>query len=376
MAKKIMICFDGTNNEPSDAMQKTSPFKRNKVKDCSISNVLKLHLMFGGNLKNTLKSPQQQSFYYPGVGTYRGKLWELFNAALALPAGDITTIIRAARKDLKKTYEPGDQIFIFGFSRGAAIARRFASLLVKEPEKYFKTPPEQDPRPVRFLGVFDTVASIGSPNLSDDEMPAFDVVFQGGYTISPAIAEALHLVSIDENRKAFKPTLMNQDGRVTEVWFPGVHSDIGGGYWKDSLSDVSLEFMLRYLRRLDASIRILKSEEIDYRRLSPDDPNILIEEDDLKMNPSIQGTLHTHERSGLVAEVTLCNRVIRVLKNDRPAPNASPLVIADIARRVMDTDYDPAPLRRTAHRLIGMDGLIQKDDRGKDKIFTGTRNYF
>jgi hypothetical protein len=152
MAKKIMICFDGTNNEPSDAMQKTSPFKRNKVKDCSISNVLKLHLMFGGNLKNTLKSPQQQSFYYPGVGTYRGKLWELFNAALALPAGDITTIIRAARKDLKKTYEPGDQIFIFGFSRGAAIARRFASLLVKEPKKYFKTPPEQDSGPYGSWG--------------------------------------------------------------------------------------------------------------------------------------------------------------------------------------------------------------------------------
>lgn len=383
MPKNIMFCFDGTNNDPNDAVQETSPFGGDHIKDSSITNVLKLHLRFGGNLGNTLKTPQQHSFYYPGVGTYGGRLKKLINMALALPIGDVRTIISAAREDLKKTYEPGDQIFIFGFSRGAAIARRFASKMVIESEKFFQDgripdwKSEPVPVPVRFLGVFDTVASIGLPDLSDDDLPDYEVKFQGGFTISPAIKEALHLVSIDENRKAFKPTLMNQDGRVTEVWFPGVHSDIGGGYWRDFLSDVTLEFMLGRIRKLQAAVTLLEPNQIQYANLAPGARDILIEEDDLKMNPSIQGTLHEHERDAILEKITLSKRNVEVWKNDRPVLDVTPLVIEDIKDRVKgDHDYAPAALRGIAHRLISMDGVIRLDPAtGMEQLFTGTRNY-
>ena len=85
----------------------------------------------------------------------------LFNAGFAPSNLDIGTILYNARKDLKAVWEPGDSIFLFGFSRGAAIARKFASqldraLLEKTPENG----KEPGQRPIRFVGVFDTVASI------------------------------------------------------------------------------------------------------------------------------------------------------------------------------------------------------------------------
>ena len=92
------------------------------------------------------------------------------------------------------------------------------------------------------MGVFDTVASIGKPNLHEDDKPVSDVVFENQH-IAPSIQEALHLVSLDERRKAVMPTLMNAEDRVTEVWFAGAHSDVGGGYSDASLADVALLWM-------------------------------------------------------------------------------------------------------------------------------------
>lgn len=376
MPKNIIFCFDGTKNEPGNAVQKTNPFKRDQKKDSSISNVLKLHLMFGGNLDNSLKTTDQHSLYYPGVGTYGGKLKQLLNAALALPNGDIRTIIGAARADLKRLYKDGDQIYIFGFSRGAAIARRFASLLHKEPAEYFSVAPAPK-NPVRFLGVFDTVASIGSPDLKDEDLPKYDVMFQGGFTVSPAVQEALHVVSIDENRKAFKPTLMNAEDRITEIWFPGVHSDIGGGYWKDALSDAALDFMLRHMKRREFPVRIYSLDEINFTALAPAEENFTIERDDLELAPSALGTLHTHNRGSVSGKVTLQTRIIQVLKKDKPAPGITPLAFAGVAQRVReDGAYNPKALRDIAHRLIDRYGVIHTDAAGKERLFTGTRNYF
>ena len=72
MPKNIIICFDGTGNEPLDALQKKKLFK---VEDASISNILKLHFMFGGTLQpgvmsEKINSDKQLSLYYSGVGTY------------------------------------------------------------------------------------------------------------------------------------------------------------------------------------------------------------------------------------------------------------------------------------------------------------------
>jgi hypothetical protein len=106
--------------------------------------------------------------------------------------------------------------------------------------------------------VFDTVAATrGSLDLNPDTYPASGIVFENG-TIGKNIEKAVHLVSIDEKRLAFQPTLFNKDDRVTEVWFSGVHSDVGGGYWYDGLSDITLKFMIDSIKgnplKLDAGL--------------------------------------------------------------------------------------------------------------------------
>jgi len=128
MPRNLIFCFDGTCNEPADAAQDNT--RSGGLEDNNISNILKLHLLFGGDLKdgNAHQLPQQ-SLYYPGVGTYGSKLKRLFNAGLALT--EVGRIIDDGLKDLDRHYQKGDRIFVFGFSRGAAIARRFCSVLSK-----------------------------------------------------------------------------------------------------------------------------------------------------------------------------------------------------------------------------------------------------
>ena len=126
--KKIILCFDGTSNDPEDA--------GDFLNDSSVSNILKLHVMLGGKLtplnESNQQTPNQHSFYYSGVGTRGNWLIKKMNSMFAPPYGDIEDINKQASDDLKDYYEDGEQIYIFGFSRGAAIARMFASRCKKK----------------------------------------------------------------------------------------------------------------------------------------------------------------------------------------------------------------------------------------------------
>jgi len=94
---------------------------------------------------------------------------------------------------------------------------------------------------IAFLGVFDTVVESSSAGASEDIK---DLDVDGVDSSLPEyVKRAVHFVSIDEDRSPFKPTLFNKDQRVTEVWCPGIHSDIGGGYYYDGLSDNILKLM-------------------------------------------------------------------------------------------------------------------------------------
>ena len=127
--KKIVISFDGTCNEPEDAEQERGFFGLGSLEDDSITNVLKLHLMLGGDLKGSSAFEDQLCFYFSGVGTYGSKIQRAFNAGLALQRLDADHIMLAATRALRAVYEHGDEVFVFGFSRGSALARQFASLL-------------------------------------------------------------------------------------------------------------------------------------------------------------------------------------------------------------------------------------------------------
>ena len=148
MSKNLIFCFDGTSNQPGDAVQDVSR-RTGAIEDDNVTNIFKLHLLFGGDLEDGRVFDDQLSLYYSGVGTHGKKIKRIFNAALAPSNGDVGRIIKDGIKDLRTHYENGDQLFVFGFSRGAAIARIFASRL----PVYFE---DNSPR-VRFLGVFDTV---------------------------------------------------------------------------------------------------------------------------------------------------------------------------------------------------------------------------
>jgi uncharacterized protein (DUF2235 family) len=319
---KLIFNFDGTCNDPEDAAD--------FFEDSNISNIMKLHAFFGGKLsplneKND-DTPGQHSLYYSGVGTRGNWLWKKINAMVAPPHGDMEDIIEQAKDDLKKHYNDGDEIYIFGFSRGAAIARMFAAHCRKD---------------VVFLGVFDTVAATqGSLDLNPDTYPASGIVFENG-TMGAHIQKAVHLVSVDEKRLAFQPTLFNIDDRITEVWFAGIHSDIGGSYWFDGLSDITLNFMLG---KIENDLQVLPNTEINYGHLKIKGAQDCICWDDLNIKPLSNGVLHEQKRKGIKAK-TLSPRLVRVNVNDHPSTEI-PTIHHSVCDRFREvTSYRPYALR-------------------------------
>ncbi len=348
--KNIILCFDGTCNDPSDA----GDFFSNS----SISNVLKMHALFGGSLnpanRANPKLKNQRSFYYSGVGTHGGWLRQAYNAMFAPQGSDMEDIIAEASKDLNRVYPEGDNIFIFGFSRGAAIARIFAARHVGK-------------RPVQLLGVFDTVAAIkGSLDLKRSTLPASGILFENG-TLARHVKRAVHLVAIDEKRLAFQPTLFNLDRRrVTEVWFAGVHSDIGGGYWFDGLSDIALDFMCSAAK--EAGLKVLSPSEIRYSTLKDPDrdhngPEDAICKDDIAILPLATGTLHEQQRSGMGAR-TLGTRLIRVNEKDEPGKEL-PIIHHSVVERFNKVpDYRPYALRNGKFVVLMPDGSLSTPQTG------------
>lgn len=339
--KKLIFCFDGTCNAPEDS--------EDYFEDSSISNVLKLHAFLGGKLNplnaaNT-NTPKQHSFYYSGVGTRGNWLKRKFNALFAPPYGDMDDILDEAKNDLEKNYTTGDEIYIFGFSRGAAIARMFAAHLQQT---------------VTFLGVFDTVAATrGSLDLNPESYPASGIVFENG-SIGKHIQKALHILSLDEKRILFQPTLFNKDNRVTEVWFSGVHSDIGGSYWFDGLSDVTLQFMIDNIQPM---LQVLTLSDIDFSDLKIQGAQDTMCVDDLSIKPLINGKLHSQRRTNANAK-TLAPRYIRVNVDDGVSKHIPIIHYSVVERFHSVTNYRPYALRGATYQIMDADGDLSEARTG------------
>ncbi|WP_025898289.1 phospholipase effector Tle1 domain-containing protein [Sneathiella glossodoripedis] len=338
MAKNIIICFDGTRNDPEDADQEI--LDEGGVEDDGISNVLKLYFLLGGRIENLnqIKSdaddPLLQSafdgqpvFYFQGVGTYGGPVGKLLNAALAPRLLDVSKIIRSGIEVLRNHYAAGDKIFVFGFSRGAAIARRFSKVITDSEHDL-----ELDEKPVHFLGVFDTVASFGLPNLKDSELPEKTVIFKDKNRVADNVREALHLVSLDDRRNAFRPTLMADEARVTEIWFPGVHSDVGGGYYYDGLSNIALKHMIDEVKSRFAEIQFRTPQEVANAEFS--EREFGLDFNDIKIHPDHLATIHWHTRLG---DIFLSDRDPRICASkNNAAVNPVPLVHESVFDRIAD----------------------------------------
>jgi hypothetical protein len=262
-AKNIVVCLDGTWNQPGQ-----TDFAREAV-----TNVFKLFRMCKGVATrenyhasqfkvyaDPITGRKQIAFYYQGVGNKldNSELGQLLGGGFGFGA---SAIVERAYLDIVKAYRPGDRLFIFGFSRGAAIARLVAGVVGRRGVPIslwtlrlfgrhwllWKSRQTLDVK-VEVLGCWDTVGSFGiSKNILG--IPFQRVNLLKDLTVSLCVKRAYHMVALDETRDSFEPTLMDLDptapDRIVEVWFSGNHSNVGGGYATDHLSDVTLDFLLR-----------------------------------------------------------------------------------------------------------------------------------
>ena len=365
-SKTLVFGFDGTGNAPNDVIG----FMNNE----SITNIVKLHVLMGGGLQqgcSTTKTPAggaQQVHYYSGIGSRQErnqvpllgalttKLRQQVNKAFAPTFGDARRIVEEAMEDFAETgysQAAGDEIVVFGYSRGAALARKFVSVLLEA----------HADAEVAFLGVFDTVAAFDGIH-RQGEVISSDVVFENG-TVNERVRRVVHILALDEDRVTFSPTLINKDknnsDRILEIWFPGVHGDIGGGYWLDGLSDAALGFMVEQCRKtLAENIRISEGSGDALQTLFEEQGDQLsaLTVDDVALRPQSTSPLHSH--SGLLALASgQAPRSVRVNDNDQPSqqPDDRPLLHWSIKRRFdVLADYKPAALRDLQFRMWLPDG--------------------
>lgn len=338
--KKIIVCFDGTGNEPEDADPEIDD--EGALADENISNVLKLHLRAGGRLGDPVEAFGQLSLYFAGPGTRGGLLRRAVESGLAPRSLD--KIRGKALSRLRDFYQPGDQISVFGFSRGAAIARRFvsqlqASGLVDD----VKGAASGHSIPVHFVGVWDTVLSEGAPQKNQELRNPVELGEQNGIGID--VGRLYHLVSIDDPRLVFTPTLFDTDERVTEVWFSGVHSDVGGGYRRSGLSDFALEFMIERAYE-EAGLTFVAPGDVDLDSATGGQVDL----GDLKSEPDASADDHKQCFDKFTKDFIDALGPRQVITRNSGVPILHPSVIE---RGKVARDYHPENLRNLRHRVWG-----------------------
>ncbi|MCG6887863.1 MAG: DUF2235 domain-containing protein [Proteobacteria bacterium] len=312
--KNIIICSDGTGNSTVKA-RGTNVFKLYEAVDLHHSD------------------QKQVAIYDDGVGTESLKPLKILGGAFGF---GLSRNVRQLYTSLASVYEPGDRIYVFGFSRGAFTVRSLAGLItsmgivdrnqcesdaelrsrVKQAYREYryknrapfeitfhllfgwvwllvglitgqshsymgvetfrskyavKNPDQPDEicNTVRFIGVWDTVSAVGFPILGVANF-VNTVIYRfkfPDYKLSPAVEQGCHALAIDDKRKTFHPLLWNQQSeqsdRIEQVWFAGAHANVGGGYPKQGLSLVALDWMLRKANA--AGVKFLDHDTSLYR---------------------------------------------------------------------------------------------------------------
>ncbi len=270
MGKNVVVCYDGTANEYE---------KHN-------TNVVKLYSQLECDDRT------QYAFYDPGVGTFNpfqpGSI-RRWGRKIGIAVGNgfgwgLETNLRDGYRFLMNHFDEGDDLYIFGFSRGAYTARALAGmlyyfgLLEKGSDNLIpyvtKNYVERRldlahgfkqtfcrPCDPYFVGVWDTVKSL--------DYLGFEKFYDA--ELKENVKYGYQAVAIDEKRRKFQVNLWNESKlkagqKIEQVWFPGVHSDIGGGYPETSLSDVSLGWMMD--RASEKGLKLKK----DWQKMLHQDP--------------------------------------------------------------------------------------------------------
>lgn len=236
--RNLVIGFDGTWNEPQQV-------REGKLAPTNVTKFMRAMKSLNG---------RQVKCYETGVGA---RAWE------ALPGGvygyGLDKRITAGYRFLCNRFRDAQwmdkqqRVFIIGFSRGSYTARRLAGLveyagIPKDPddtelgwEMYLRrdlATAKALKREGRFfnigiemVGVWDTVKSTNDPDYNDQ-------------LLSKNVVAGYHAMAIDERRTFFPILRWKPDARALQVWFSGVHTDVGGGYASPGLSDISLNWMI------------------------------------------------------------------------------------------------------------------------------------
>ena len=299
MPKKLIIFCDGTWNKPPKYS----------------TNVLRM--LQATDPEDAGKNPQLVH-YIAGIGTRKG---ERFSGGTF--GYGISDNIKDAYSFIVSNYERGDEIFLFGFSRGAFTARSIAGLIrnfgvLKRQhlplvgvayDNYRSGSAEWHPDPekggiktaefrrnychgedttIKFLGVWDTVGALGAP-FGAVLGYIVDKLFKCSFhdtKLSTYVLNAYHALAIDEHRWPFRPTLWrlqavheerNKEStkthgylRYEEKWFPGVHGDVGGGHEHTGLSDCALLWMANCAARHGLNVNLKRITDRHGRSFAPD----------------------------------------------------------------------------------------------------------
>ena len=284
MVKNIVLCSDGTGNSGGKERG---------------TNVWKTYLAVDRH-----DQIPQVAFYDDGVGTSDFRLAKIMGGAVGWGLG---RNIRQLYTSLARIYEPGDHIYLFGFSRGAYTVRSLSGMIseigiidgraLRPPSdlsKYVKKayrayraeyagrrrteakqrPPDARPIPRSpkakafrdwcwkekvasndaegvFIGVWDTVDAVGLPMDWLRDVLSMLALLRRPHVdrLTPNVSHAFHALSIDDERKTFKPVMWRNADKATgaileQVWFAGVHSNVGGGYPKQGLAAVTRYWMM------------------------------------------------------------------------------------------------------------------------------------
>jgi len=279
--KKILLFADGTGNAVTTQE----------------SNVWRIYRALDTTAEN------QIAYYIPGVGTSEFKPWAMLDGATGI--GVPSNVLKLYRF-LSWNYVSGDEIYMFGFSRGAFTIRllldlvyrqglqpravdgvavssatmrrnanaawraykrnddtRAKNLWVRLARLGRRTRPTTigDGLPIAFVGLFDTVEAFGVP--IEELREAINIFvapisFGNDRAIARTALFVRHALSLDDERTSFHPIRIDQRGRprsagdpaIQEVWFAGVHSNVGGGYADDAVAHAPLVWMLEEAQRL------------------------------------------------------------------------------------------------------------------------------
>ena len=314
MPKRIVFCADGTWNGPEQQTGVTpidADDNHGELNGATVTNVVKLFANLAGRVTpETMAMRDEQekvvvdaaggvvqiAKYIHGVGDSNSFLKKAMGGMFGM--GVIARIVRGYTF-ISRNYEPGDEIHIAGFSRGAYTARALAGMIAavgllnrahydpNDKNEAYRLgvaawckgknmslhgagkltdlanhllnfvggffahqlkPNQLIPNvPIKSVAVWDTVGSMGIPAYAGDKR--YDVFRFVDTKLSDKVQNGFHAMAVDELRMDFPVTAWDSRAGIKQVWFVGAHADVGGGYsaQESRLSDIALEWMMRQL---------------------------------------------------------------------------------------------------------------------------------